>query len=227
MPRTHLLAGQFRRWTNRVRAIFITKLDEHDTALDALEATTGTQTTAITALVAEDGVDTARLDALEIRAKWIYAVLKPTIHMEADTEGVLALTPFVGTELQAAADARAEALRTALGLHMAGVGTNLVDGEHKAAETAVASTLAAIPAAIDFGTCTTLTLGLLNAIIAHGNSAGKHFKDDTTSGGTGAAITTNPPTTLAELLTDLNDIRQAMLNHMVAASIGPPIPALT
>ncbi len=161
--------------------------------------------------------DTA-LDALEIKTKYMLALIN-RIHMEVDFEDLLALAPLAGGATQGAANTRAEVLRTALLEHMDGVGTIYVDGEHLAAETSVSSTLTAIPAATEINSCITLVNGLLAAVIAHGDSSGKHFHNDTGAGGTGATMTNNPPTTLGHLITDLNELKIAIQTHMSAGAV--------
>jgi hypothetical protein len=111
---------------------------------------------------------------------------------------------------------RGEALRTAMSAHMLGVGTALVDGEHLAADTALAATLNAIPAATTRATLITLINGLHTADVAHATSSGVHFHDDATEAAD--TITVNPPVTDANCMTDLNDLRQSFLNHFSAGS---------
>jgi hypothetical protein len=158
---------------------------------------------------------------LDIKTKYEEAQIN-RIHMEADAAdlaSLIALTVLGGAASQAQANARANALQALMGTnHMLGVGTILVDGEHLAADTALATTLLAIPLAVDIGTCQTLTQGLNTAIIGHGNSSGVHFHDDTGVNGSGFTPTNATADTLAKQRVDLDQIRQAMLNHFSFAS---------
>lgn len=169
-----------------------------------------------TAVEASDSPASALNDAMVIKTKYLHALING-VHMEADLEGVVSLTPLAGGALQSAANARANALKTAMIAHMAGVGTVFVDGEHLAADTGNSATLAAIAAATDLPTCITLINGLSDASIAHGDESGVHFHDDMTEAG--ASITNDPPTTLAHCITDLNDLRQIFLDHFDLGSV--------
>jgi hypothetical protein len=121
------------------------------------------------------------------------------------------------TVTQAQANARANALAAALHAHMVGVGTAFADGEHKAADTALAATLAAVPAATTLGTCITLVNAIQTASTSHGDSAGVHFADDDAEAA--GTIPTDPPTTLAHCVADLNALRQTLLTHFSLGSL--------
>jgi hypothetical protein len=182
------------------RAALDAKLAEHDGALDALEGN-------------RDNFNTA--------VKYLYAKATPTIHMEIDLQGLTDLVDLGGSDSQALVSARANALKAAWNLHLAGAGSLTVDGEHKTAD--ATNVVVAADAATTGGTalssCITLVNALLASVIAHGDETDVHFLDDTGSGGTGASITTDPPTTKAHCITDLNDLKLAMSTHMAAGSI--------
>lgn len=132
-------------------------------------------------------------------------------HMQVNLRGLDLLTPFSGSENQTQADTRAEALRTAMIAHMAGVGTSSVNGEHLAADSVQSGILSGIPPATNLGTCIALINGLHAADIAHGGSSGVHFHEDFTE--ETDTITVNPPVTLGNCLTDLNDLLTDFLAH--------------
>lgn len=152
-----------------------------------------------------------------LRARWLVANAAVTVHLEADDEGLVALAALTGAETQNQANTRAEALRTAMLAHMAGVGTRFIDGEHKAADTGNAATLAAVPAATALPSCIVLVNALHAADNAHGGQAGVHFLND--SAESAATITVDPPVTLANCITDLNDLRQSFINHFNKGSL--------
>lgn len=163
---------------------------------------------------------------LDIKTKYMLALIN-RVHMLADLGDIgalIAMTPLSGGALQSDANARANALQALMGTaHLLGLGTIAVDGEHQVADTTNSATLLAIPAATNLTTCETLTIGLATSIIAHGNqvisSTHVHFHDDTTSSSGSGWTPTNPtPDTLAKQITNLNDIRQAMLNHFSLGS---------
>ncbi len=173
---------------------------------DVVDSVTTLETAATTA--------DSDITALEVKSKYTLALVNRK-HMKVDTAlvGVAALV----AEDQTATDERAEAIRTALLAHMASVGTYLVDGSHLAADTALAATLAAVPAATNLATCIVLVNALLVAANSHGDSSGVHFHDDATLGA--LTITTDPPTTLAQCRTDLNDILAALQTHFALGSV--------
>lgn len=150
-----------------------------------------------------------------LRDKFILAVTTPTVHSRIDMEGLLALAPLAGGALQAAADTRAELLRTAALAHGAGVATPTVDGEHKAADTTNDPTLAAIPPAVDLASCIALINGLKAWLVAHAVQAGVHFVDDSTV----YTIPVDPPVTLADCIADLNSLKTSFQTHF---DLGQP-----
>jgi hypothetical protein len=164
----------------------------------------------------QSGIDTTNASQ-DLAAKHARALLDG-IHQEIDLEGLTSLTALAGTETQAQTDTFLEALRTACLAHGAGVGTATVDGEHLAADTANNATLAAIPAC---NNTLARSIALVNGLhawdVAHATSVGVHFHDDAAEAAD--TITTDPPTTLAHVRTDGNDVRQSLLNHF---SIGQP-----
>lgn len=147
----------------------------------------------------------ARLQYIAARAVGTHAAVDATNH------GLLGLAVVAGGATQAVADTRANLLKTAMVAHMASVGSETAQGAHRAADTGNSATLAAVPAASTLGTSITLVNALLAAIAAHGNQAGVHFNNDPDA--VAAAITTNPPTTLAHVITDLNDLLVAYNAH--------------
>jgi hypothetical protein len=158
-----------------------------------------------------------------LHSRYTLALAGTYAHLKADL-GVAALTalpPAVAVEEeeiaveQAAANARAEELRTILAAHMLGVGNSTTDGFHKAADSARRTTLLAIAAATDLASCITLVNGLKTAF-AHGSQAGVHFTNDAALAA--ATITTDPPTTLAHCTTDLNDVLAALTAHFALAT---------
>jgi hypothetical protein len=185
--------------------------DDHD-VIDLADATIATG-------------DTAATTALQVKTKYLDAVTGAAYHMEIDLEGtaIAALAAFAGGAGAPSAGeltamyARVNLLQTAMLAHMAGVGTRLVDGEHKAAETTVATTLTAVAAASSVATACTLAIALGVAVIAHGDSSGKHFHDDTTSdSGSGYTATSDLAAgnaTADKCRIELNALRLAMATH--------------
>jgi len=135
-------------------------------------------------------------------------------HANQNQQGLDALAALAGVGTQAVANARANALKTAMIAHMASVGTRTARGSHKNADTANSATLAAVADASDLATSITLVNALLVAINTHNNQATRHFHDDATS----VTITTDPPTTLAHVRTDCDDLLAAMVTHMAAGA---------
>jgi hypothetical protein len=180
------------------RAALDTKLAEHDSALDALE----------------------------IATKWLYAATKPTVHMEADLEGLLSLTDLVHADTITTAVARATALAAAWNAHIAGVGTVTANGEHKVAD--ATNTLPTTPTNLAtlktwIGVVTGGATGTAAAIIGHGDETGVHFLDDTDTSGTMFTLSVDPPVTQADCNDDLNDILAAMKAHFnLGAAVLPP-----
>jgi len=162
----------------------------------------------------------ALITALQVKSKYQLALIDK-VHMLADLDDINALIALpvlvVGVANQAAANARANALQASFVGHLSSdPGTAFVDNEHQTTDATNRDTLAAIPIASSSPTCITLINGLAAAIISHGDetvATKVHFHDDTTASGTGFTMTTDPPVTLANQVNDLNDIRQALLNH--------------
>ena len=180
------------------RAVLETKLAEHDAALDALEAAGS---------------------AAAVKSKFLLAGMN-RVHMLAKATAIAsltALTPLVsGSATLPQALARFTALQ-ALGVsHFAGVGTYLVDGEHLAADSADGVSLTA-EAPTDLTSMKASIHNFGGYLVTHATAAGVHFHNDA---GLGAlALTTDPPTTLAQCNVDLNDIRTAMLTHFALGSV--------
>lgn len=133
------------------------------------------------------------------------------VHMTPATHGVAALSPLGGTDAQSLVDARANALKAALLAHMASVGSKTAEGEHLAAEGAIATTLTAVPAGSGLATTQTLTNALVTAFNAHGDSSGVHFHDDSTVAG--FTPSNADADTKAKQITNLNELRAAMATH--------------
>lgn len=150
------------------------------------------------------------------RTRYLYALGGAAVHMQINQENVPALPVLPGTATQAQANARANALKVAWNAHVARVGTFAADGPHKTAD---ATNVIAAADASGLASCITLINALLAAVIGHGNQATVHFANDTGAGGTGAAITTDPPTTLAHCITDLNDLRTAFMTHFQLSAL--------
>ena len=148
----------------------------------------------------------ARLQYIAARAVGTHAAV------DADLHGLLGVADLAGDALQAAANTRAGLLKTAWLEHMASVATETSQGAHRVADTALAATLTAVAAASDLATSITLVNALLVALNSHGDSAGVHFHDEPDAAA--ATITTDPPTTLAHVITDLNDLIDAMRAHI-------------
>lgn len=160
----------------------------------------------------------ADVAALKIKTQYMHALIDG-VHMGTDAGGLDALVALAGGATQAQANARAEALRTAILAHMTSVGTITAVGEHKAADTGNHDTLAAIAALTPsslLAACITLVNGLNAAIVAHGDQSGVHFHDDATAAA--STITTDPPTTLAHCITDLNDLLTTYSDHLALGS---------
>jgi hypothetical protein len=189
------------------RSALDTKLAEHDDALNALEGTTSVQ--------------------LQIATRWLYAATKPTVHMHVDLEGLNSLANLVHADTITTANARAVVLAAAWVAHLAGVGTVVVNGEHKAADST--NTLPTNPT--DLTTLKTWigkvgggATGTSAAIIGHGNQSGVHFLDDSGTGGTGFTLTVDPPVTQADCNDDLNAILAAMKTHFNIGTAVLPWP---
>lgn len=149
-----------------------------------------------------------RLNYIAARAAGTHA------YVDADLHGLLGLADVAGGATQAVANTRANLLKAAMLEHMASVGTPTVAGAHRAADTGAAATLTAVAAASDLATSITLVNALLAAVVDHGNQPGVHFHDDPDA--VAAAITTNPPTTLAHVITDLNDLIDVYRAHFAS-----------
>jgi hypothetical protein len=89
---------------------------------------------------------------------------------------------------------------------------------HLISDTALAATLAAIPAAVDLGTAETVANGLKTFWNAHFTSAGVHVTNDATNTIAAAAATTQGTTN-----TLLNAIKTAVVAHFVSAPAGDSI----
>jgi len=167
-----------------------------------------------------------RLDGVEIAAKWLYAATKPTVHMEADLEGLTSLADLVHGDVIATACARAVALAAAWNAHIAGVGTVTANGEHKVAD--ATNTLPTNPTTLNtlktwIGVVSGGATGTSAAIIGHGDESGVHFADDTGTSGTGFTLSVDPPVTQNDCNDDLNDILAAMKAHFdLGAAVLPP-----
>lgn len=142
--------------------------------------------------------------------KYQTALTGTAVHMKKNV-GTVALTALAGGATQAEANARANALKGYAATHAASVGSQTVDGAHKAADGAAASTLAAISNASTLGTCITLINGLFAWHQAHATQSGTHFHNDTVPAG--ESMTNTPPTTLAHCITDLNELVTMMQAH--------------
>lgn len=147
----------------------------------------------------------ARLQYLSARAVGTHAAV------DADHHGLLDLADVAGGATQAVANTRANLLKAAMIEHMASVASETVQGAHKAADNGNSATLAAVAAASNLATSITLVNALLVAINEHGDEAGVHFHNDADAAG--ATITTDPPTTLAHVIADLNDLLDAFNAH--------------
>lgn len=147
----------------------------------------------------------ARLQYIAARAVGTHAAV------DADHHGLLGLADVAGGATQAVANTRANLLKAAMVEHMASVGSETVQGAHKTADTAASATLAAVAAASDLNTSITLVNALLAAVVDHGDQAGVHFHNDPDA--VAASITTDPPTTLAHVITDLNDLLDVYNAH--------------
>ncbi len=133
------------------------------------------------------------------------------IHALANTQGLGVLSPLGGGASQAAANARAELFRTACLTHGTGVGTFSTAGEHLGADTANNAVLAAVPAATSEATCATLTEAIYTWSWTHAYDSGVHFRYDGVLGN--STISVDPPVTLADTITDLNDLLVNLLTH--------------
>lgn len=142
--------------------------------------------------------------------KYQTALTGSAVHMKKNI-GTATLTALAGDALQADANARANALKAEAATHAASVGSQSADGAHKAADTTVAATLAAIPAASSLETCITLINGLFVWHQAHATQSGTHFHND--SAPAGNTLTVDPPVTLANCIADLNDLVTMMQAH--------------
>lgn len=182
------------------------------------------------------GVDRAtvvetRMTAAETGSAYQRAVTSAAYHANADTTSLGAAILTDPGDSAANAYARANLLKATLAEHFASVGTFLVVGDHLAADTALAATLAAVPAASSTGTLCTLTIALSVALIGHGKSRGVHFHDDLSTLGAGYVASSDLAAgnaTLAKAITELNFLRVALTAHFAnAPSAAPgPLPAV-
>lgn len=149
-----------------------------------------------------------------LRSKWLIASTSSltSVHMLANAYPTTGLTALATGATQAQCNALANSLQAAIVAHMAGVGTPSVNGEHLAADTGNSATLAAIPVASSSATCITLINGLAAACVAHGTQSGVHFTNDSVLNG--LTLTVAPPVTLANQITDLNQILAALNVHL-------------
>lgn len=112
--------------------------------------------------------------------------------------------------------ATATALKASLISHAAEVASHTTFGAHKIADTALAATLAAIPAATDQGTVDTLANGIQTFINAHLTSAGVHFHNDATSAN--ATTAASNLATCSALLTALVTYVHAHYDRAIAGA---------
>lgn len=166
------------------------------------------------------GTDEGTTAALAIKVKYMDAVATAAdFHMAADT-GLLGLSALTGGANAAAQSALANAMRTAMDAHMLSIGTRLAVGKHLITDAALEATLAAVPAGSSTATNCTLTIALDAAFIAHGNSSGVHFHDDSTAAG--YSVTSNllaGNATDANCLTELNALLAAMKVHFANGAV--------
>lgn len=152
---------------------------------------------------------TAQTAAQTITNNYLLAVAG-TVHMAKHTD-LAALIALAGGATQAEANARANALKASAVAHAASVGSSSVNGDHKAAEVTAIGVLAAVAAASTLGTCITLINALFVWHKAHAIEAGVHFHDDTAPASN--TLTVDPPVTLANCITDLNDLLTMVKAH--------------
>lgn len=133
-------------------------------------------------------------------------------NVSATLDGLAGLDDVAGGATQAVANTRANLLKTALIAHMADVWADDAPGAHMIAGATASGVLAAVAAASDLATSITLVNALKAALNDHGDEAGVHFHNDADA--VAATITTDPPTTLAHVITDLNDLIDAIRAHI-------------
>jgi hypothetical protein len=160
--------------------------------------------------------DETALKQLQVATRWLYASEKPTVHMHVDLEGLNSLANLLVGANNTTANARAVVLAAAWNAHLAGVGTAVANGEHKAAD--AINTLPPNPTDLTslktwIGKTSGGDTGTAGAIIGHATQSGVHFTSDTGTGGTGFTMTVDPPVTQADCNNDLNDILAAMKTH--------------
>jgi hypothetical protein len=147
---------------------------------------------------------------LGAQANYSIALATAAVHMAKDT-GLAGLSALAGDALQATANTRANALKAIAATHAASVGTPTVNGDHLAADGTAATTLAAVPAASSLPTSITLVNALFAWHQAHAIQSGTHFHNDTAPASN--TLTVDPPVTLANVVTDLNDLLTMMTAH--------------
>lgn len=111
---------------------------------------------------------------------------------------------------------RANLLKADLRTHiLAGGALRTFGAEHLLADTALADTLALVPAASNQATTCTLAIAIGVALIGHGNSAGVHFHDDTTTGSgyTATSDLAGANATYEKARVELNALRLAIQTH--------------
>ena len=158
----------------------------------------------------------ASLAGSSVPQKYLLAAVVPSnVHMDLDTSfsDYVPLNSSAGVTTQAQANARANAMKAVAIAHAASVGTYLVDGYHKLADTANAATLAAVPAASTLATSKTLTTALFAWLVNHGDNItdAAHFNADATAGA--ATVTDSTPDDLDEVALVLNEILVLMQAH--------------
>lgn len=150
------------------------------------------------------------------QSKYLAAIgqVPAVVHMSADTE-IASWVTVPSDALQADVNTAVNSLKAIAAVHAASVGTAATDGFHKAADGTAATTLAAIPAATNLATCITLITGLMAWLKAHGIQSGTHFSNDSTLAA--LALTVAPPVTLANCITDANDLAGFFAGHFAHA----------
>ncbi len=149
--------------------------------------------------------------AADVLGRYGIAVsLQYNSHMKRDT-GLTALSPLAGGAIQSVADTRANLMKTYINAHLAEVGSPTVNGAHRNVD---ATNPIVAP---DGDGVLAHLITLVNAIHAcanaHGGQSGfVHFRNDDAL--TASTITTDPPTTLAQCVTDLNDLLTSWSAHI-------------
>jgi len=186
-------------------------------AIASLQSSRTTDEGNIASLLSSRTADETAIGQLQIALRYVYALEKPAIHMEADygdlAPGNVPLTALGGGASQGDVATRLNLIKSVWNSnHLPGVGTVTANGEHKAADAANVI-VAADATGISQASCSTLEDAIAACVVAHGNQAGVHFSDDTGTGGATYVIPHAGSASLANDIANANSLLTASLTH--------------